>query len=122
MTAGWADPTSLTGSSLPRAARPTAGQSRFGDLALIAFLLAQCLDGVFTYVGVLTYGVGIEANPIVATLMDALGHGPGLLGAKVFAAGLGICLHILAIHRAVAMLATFHFAVAVGPWTVILFL
>jgi hypothetical protein len=118
--AGCADPTSLFGGYLLKAG--PLNPSRFGDIALIAFLMAQCLDGVFTYVGVMTYGLGIEANPIVAGLMVSLGHGPGLFGAKVLAGVLGICLHMRAIHRAVAVLATFYFAVAVGPWALILFL
>ena len=29
----------------------------FGDVALVAFLLAQASDGVLTYIGVSTYGV-----------------------------------------------------------------
>ena len=41
-------------------------RSRFGDVALVAFLLAQACDGVLTYVGVSTYGVRIEGNPLLA--------------------------------------------------------
>ena len=96
-------------------------RSVFGDIALIAFLAAQCLDGVFTYVGVMTYGVGIEANPIVAGLMTSLGYEAGLLSAKLVASVLGVCLHLRSVHRAVAILTVFYFAVAIGPWSVILF-
>ena len=117
----YVDPVSLfgkrTGTQTLRLER-----SRFGDVALLAFLVAQCLDGVFTYVGVTTFGIGIEGNPIITALMTTLGHGTGLLGAKVVAVLLGICLHLRQIHRAVATLAAFYFMVAVAPWTAILFL
>jgi len=111
---------SFVGISLPKV-RKTAQPSRFGDIVLVAFLLVQCLDGVFTYVGVTAFGPGIEANPIVAGLMAHLGHGPGLLSAKMMAAFLGICLHFREVHLAVAVLTGFYAAAAVAPWTLILF-
>ena len=101
---------------------PTAvDRSIFGDVVLVAFLVAQWLDGVFTYVGVLTYGLGVEANPVLSTLMAAFGHGPALTAAKIVAATLGICLHLRQIHGAVAILALFYFTVAIFPWMMILF-
>jgi uncharacterized membrane protein len=99
----------------------SARPSLFGDVILIVFLLAQCFDGVFTYVGVVSYGLGIEANPLLSTLMGSLGHGPALTGAKVIAAMLGICLHLRRVHSAVAVLTVFYLAVAIVPWMVILF-
>jgi len=95
--------------------------SLFGDVVLVVFLLAQCLDGVFTYVGVLSFGLGIEANPVIATLMGTFGHGVALTLAKGIAAALGICLHLRKIHGAVAVLAGFYIAVAIVPWMMILF-
>lgn len=99
----------------------TAARSVFGDLMLCLFLLAQCLDGVFTYVGVVSYGVTIEANPLIAGLMAHLGHGMALLAAKSIAGLLGIALHLRGIHAAVAALALFYLGVAVFPWIAILF-
>ena len=96
-------------------------RSLFGDLVIITFLLAQSLDGVFTYFGVLTYGIGIEANPLIATLMTTFGFGPALAAAKIVAGALGICLHLRQIHSAVALLSLFYLAVAVLPWSYILF-
>lgn len=96
-------------------------RSFFGDLALVVFLLAQCLDGVFTYIGVVAFGIGMEGNPIIIALMTHLGHGPGLLSAKMVAGALGICLHLHQIHAVVALLAGFYFTAAVAPWAVILF-
>ena len=98
-----------------------ARTSLFGDVILIVFLLAQCFDGVFTYVGVVTYGLGIEANPLLSTLMGSVGHGVALTGAKGMAAMLGICLHLRRVHSAVAVLTAFYLAVAIIPWMLILF-
>lgn len=94
----------------------------FGDLAVIVFLLAQVLDGALTYIGVSTYGIAVEGNPLISWLMTSLGEGPGLATAKVTAGGLGIALHIAGVHKAVALLAGFYYVVAIGPWVTILYL
>jgi hypothetical protein len=96
-------------------------RSIFGDAALLLFLLAQCFDGVFTYVGVVSFGSGIEANPLIAAMMAHFGHGVALVGAKALAGLLGCALHIRHVHSAVATLALFYLAVAVVPWMAILF-
>jgi hypothetical protein len=70
--------------------------ARFGDVVVIAFL--------------------IEANPLLAWLMAALGCGGGVAAAKVVAGGFGIALHLIAVHRVLAALAVFYLAVAVVPW------
>ena len=105
-----------------RRAMREGGPSRFGDAAVLIFLVAQCLDGIFTYVGVMTFGLAIEANPLVGGLMLHLGEGTGVLSAKVVASVLGIALHLRQVHGAVALLATFYMAVAIVPWSLILFL
>ena len=89
---------------------------------VIAFLVAQACDGVFTYVGVSLHGPAIEANPLLGWLMNEMGHGAALATAKVVAGGLGIALHLAAVHRVVAALAAFYLVVAVVPWIAILFL
>lgn len=99
----------------------TTPRSLFGDFALVLFLLAQASDGVLTYVGVATYGPGIEANPLIAWLMATMGEGLALTTAKVTAATFGVALHLIAVHKAVAILAVFYFAVAVIPWMTLLF-
>jgi hypothetical protein len=93
----------------------------FGDVALIVFLLAQASDGVLTYIGVSTYGLHVEGNPLIAWLMAAMGEGPALATAKLAAGFFGIALHMSAVHRAVALLAGFYVAVAIIPWVTILF-
>jgi hypothetical protein len=102
----------------------TPGGTRhvFGDIALVMFLVAQLLDGVLTYLGVMLHGPQMEGNPIIAWLMDRMGEGPGLATAKITASFFGIVLHLSAVHKAVALLAAFYFGVAIIPWTIILFL
>ena len=114
------DPTTVFGSPLAKMWNPRLQRSLFGELAILAFLLAQCLDGIFTYVGVSTFGLGVEANPVIAGLMATLGHGTALVGAKTVAGALGVCLHLREIHSAVALLAGFYVAVAILPWIAIL--
>jgi len=91
--------------------------SVFGDLAVLGFLLVQCLDGVFTYLGVQTWGPGIEANPLISLAVNLAGLGLGLAGAKLMAVGFGILLHLLRIHLLVALLTAIYVAVAILPWT-----
>jgi hypothetical protein len=95
--------------------------TRFGNLAIILFLVMQGLDGVFTYVGLAIYGPAIEANPLLGWLMHSFGAGPALAGAKLTAAGLGIILHLVAVHRAVALLTILYACAAILPWTHVLF-
>ena len=96
-------------------------RDRFGDVALVIFLLAQALDGVLTYVGVSTFGARMEGNPFIGWMMSAMGQAAGLATAKLAAGVFGIALHLSAVHKAVALLAVFYVAVAVLPWIVILF-
>lgn len=92
----------------------------FGDLALIAFLLAQACDGILTYVGVRTFGPGIEGNPVIVWLMTSFGCGPGLAAAKLTAGCFGVALHVSNVHKAVAALAGFYLLIAVAPWVALL--
>jgi hypothetical protein len=118
----YADPGTFCGTSVPKLWNTSERRSLFGDVVLLVFLLAQCFDGVFTYVGVLSFGIGIEANPLITTLMGYLGHGLALLTAKSVAALLGIGLHLRQVHAAVALLAVFYVLIAVAPWAAILFM
>jgi hypothetical protein len=42
-------------------------------------IVLQVLDGVFTYIGVLHYGIEIEGNPLVRNTFLAIGAAPTLL-------------------------------------------
>src|SRR6516165_10017498 len=89
---------------LPPAATGSCTRSRIGDAAWVAFVLAQFADLVLTYVGVTTFGPGIEANPVMAWCMAAAGVGSALVGAKLLALGCGTLLHIQGMHRSIAVL------------------
>jgi len=96
--------------------RPRTTHSPFGNVAILLFLVAQAADGAFTYIGVNMLGPGVEANPLLATLIVSLGTGPALVAAKGMASGLGIALHLLGVHRVVAALTAIYAAGAVIPW------
>jgi hypothetical protein len=91
-------------------------RSAFGDAVILAFLLAQAADGVFTYIGVSTMGLHAEANPLLVGVMATAGLGAGVTGAKLLAAFLGISLHIVGVHRVVAFLTGLYLIAAVLPW------
>ena len=95
--------------------------TRFGDLAILAFFLAQAADGVLTYLGVRTFGLAVEGNPLVASLMYVLGQGPGVAAAKLVAASFGSALHLMTVHRIVAVLTGIYVVAAVTPWVYLLF-
>lgn len=99
----------------------TRRRDLFGDIALLAFLIAQACDGVLTYVGVSSYGLHMEANPLISWLMASIGEGAALTTAKLVAGLFGIALHLSSVHKAVAALAALYLAVAVLPWMAILF-
>jgi uncharacterized protein DUF5658 len=91
--------------------------SVFGDIVMLAFVIAQCLDGVFTYLGVTLWGLGAEANPLVSSAVSLAGLGPGLAAVKLFAIGLGVALHLCRVHNLVALLTLAYIAGAILPWT-----
>ena len=88
----------------------------YGNALVIGFFLVQCLDGVFTYVGIATFGPAVEANPLVSSAIALAGPGAGLAAAKLLAASCGIVLHLLRVHGVVAALTAFYVAVAILPW------
>lgn len=92
-------------------------RSRFGDGAVLGFLLVQVLDFAFTYLGVTIWGPGIEANPLVSSAVTAAGLGVGLGAAKAVAIGCGMLLHLCRVHNLVAALTAVYVAVAIVPWT-----
>jgi hypothetical protein len=94
-------------------------RSRFGDLVVVGFLVMQCLDGVFTYLGVTIWGPAIEANPLLSSAMSATGVLVALGAAKGLAIGFGCLLHLRRVHTLVALLTAIYFAVAILPWAVL---
>jgi hypothetical protein len=78
------------------------------------------MDGLFTYLGMTTFGAAIEANPIIAWYAGILGIGPGIVGAKAFSLTCGAILHANARHRTLVALTVLSLIVGVLPWTRIL--
>src|SRR5262245_36674397 len=99
--------------------RLTDSDPRFGDLAVVGFLLVQALDGALTYLGLHTWGPSIEANPVVSSAMSYAGVAGGLAAAKLIAMGFGVLLHLRGVHRTIAFLTAFYVAVAIVPWTLL---
>ncbi len=91
-------------------------RSLFGDLMVITFLVMQCLDGVFTYLGVGIWGPTIEANPLISSAMGVVGVVCGVAGAKAVAISFGILLHLRRVHNMVAAVTAIYFAAAILPW------
>jgi hypothetical protein len=117
----YANAESVFGNAVPKIWSLQPRPSLFGDVVLVVFLLSQVFDGALTYMGVMTFGTGIEANPVIGALMTHLGHGAALMMAKLVAGILGIGLHLRGTHGAVAVLAAFYLTAAVLPWVAILF-
>ena len=89
---------------------------RFGDIAVVTFMIVQALDGILTYLGVHIWGASVEANPLISSAVSFAGIGTGLAAAKLFAVGLGMVLHLRRVHGIVALLTAFYLAVAILPW------
>jgi hypothetical protein len=110
--------TSLSARQTTRRPRLDSAHGMFGDLAVIVFIVVQCLDGAMTYLGLHHWGLSVEANPLVSSAISVAGPGTGLAATKAFAVGLGMMLHLRQVHVVVAALALFYIAVAILPWTV----
>jgi Domain of unknown function (DUF5658) len=93
-----------------------SSDGRFGDIAVVTFVIVQALDGVLTYLGFHTWGPAVEANPLISSAVSFAGIGAGLALAKLVAVGLGMVLHLRRVHGVVALLTAFYLAVAIVPW------
>lgn len=91
-----------------------------GEIAILAFFVAQALDAGLTYWGVVTHGRHLEANPLLSSLMWSIGEGPALASAKLGAAACGMVLHLTRTHRIVAALTLFYVWAALLPWVWVL--
>src|SRR5262249_36889363 len=97
----------------------TPRDTRFGDIAVVTFMVVQALDGVLTYMGFHIWGPTVEANPLISSAVSFAGVGTGVAMAKLFAVGLGMILHLRGVHGVVALLTAFYLAVAIVPWAML---
>jgi hypothetical protein len=93
--------------------------TQFGNIAFLVFLAVQWLDGVYTYLGIATFGPHIEANPLISSAVAIAGPGTGLAAAKLLAVGCGMLLHLHRVHYLIAVLTVFYLLVAIVPWTML---
>jgi hypothetical protein len=87
-------------------------------LALMLFLVTQICDGIFTLVAVQSSGIIAEGNVLLATWMGLVGAVPALIGAKLLAAGCGVLLYLLGVHRVLTGLTIYYGVFAISPWLV----
>jgi hypothetical protein len=92
----------------------------FGAAVLCAFAVAQICDGAFTYIGITSFGIDAEANPLVAYYVSALGPAPAIFFVKSFALMCAATLHTQARHRTLCLLTIVYVIVAIWPWAAIL--
>jgi hypothetical protein len=91
-------------------------QGVFGNIVIVTFLLMQFLDGIFTYIGVTTWGLSVEFNPILVWAMSVVGVGLGLIAVKLVAIGFGGFLYWHGRHKTVALLAIIFLIFGVALW------
>ena len=92
------------------------GKDSLAEAIWIAFVVVQALDGAMTFIGIDRFGVQIEANPLLAWYVSALGPAMALCAAKLFAVACGAALYLTAQHKTIAVLALTYLLAAVGPW------
>lgn len=97
-------------------ARPLPGSQTRAIGALALFAAVQVADASLTVTGVSRFGIGVEANPLVAFSISTFGI-PGLVGAKAVAVAGGVVLHACSQHVTLAALTVCSVFAAVVPWT-----
>ena len=88
-------------------------------IVLALFILTQVLDGALTYWGVSQFGIGIESNTYLASLMQSIGIAPALIAAKVLAVACGVVLFSTTSFRVLAVATGWCIGFAVVPWLVL---
>ena len=88
-------------------------------IVLALFILTQVLDGALTYWGVSQFGIGIESNTYLASLMQSIGIAPALIAAKVLAVACGVVLFSTTSFRVLAVATGWCLGFAVVPWLVL---
>jgi len=97
-------------------------------LMFVAFflILMQIMDGVLTSIGISRFGVSMEGNPFLRSLMANFGHIPTLTIVKLIAVAMVVLLACVAEklswgRKAMEVLCGIYLFGAVIPWTYILF-
>lgn len=97
------------------------------EVIIVALILAvlQVLDGVLTGIGVYQFGVSMEGNILLRSLMESIGAIPALVLAKVVAICVVISLAFLSsvvvwVNTALRAMVALYLIAAIIPWSAIL--
>ena len=88
-------------------------------IVLAVFILTQMLDGALTYWGVSKFGLAVESNAYLLSLMESIGAGPALIAAKMLAVVCGFILFSTTSFRVLAVATGWCLGFAVVPWLVL---
>ena len=116
---GFATTDALGGLASPVREEMDVNSARQAPIVLAIFVATQVLDGMLTYWGVSRFGVHIEFNSWLATLMSAIGPAPALLAAKSLACMCGVVLFATTSFRVLAVATGWCLGFAVVPWIVL---
>jgi len=92
----------------------------------ISLCVLQTLDGLLTMIGISRFGIAVEGNPLLQSLMLEYGEATTLAITKIVAIAVVIMLTLMAkripwIKNALGALTCVYFFAAVLPWTYLLF-
>lgn len=92
----------------------------FGNAIVLVFLITQFFDGASTYIG-LRWGIITEINPLICWLISVTGISIAIAVAKIVAIGLGIMLHLINAHNALAICTVTCLFFLALPWIYLFF-
>jgi len=84
---------------------------------LALFTAVQVLDAALTWTGILRFGSGIEANPLLALSLAHFGTGATLGTAKLFAVACAMVLHLRSHYLVLSVLTLLYVFGAIVPWS-----
>jgi len=84
---------------------------------LALFTAVQVLDAMLTWTGILRFGTGIEANPLLAMSFAHFGTGATLGAAKLFAIACALVLHLRSHYLVLSVLTVLYVFGAIVPWS-----
>ena len=102
--------------------RRLPGSSLLLNVLFVLFLVTQLLDGVLTYVGIRSWGKGIEGNPIIVEVVSLCGLGIGVVLVKLGAVIAGTIVYWSYAKNPLLVLTTLfaltiiYLVVAIIPW------
>lgn len=87
-------------------------------------MLFQVLDGFFTFLGISFFGLEAEGNPLVRSIMAAIGPGAGIALVKCLAISIIICICMFGyrvgwLGKALKATAVIYFLAAIVPWSIV---